>query len=702
MKNSVKSLLFLLGVFLGLAAIAAAFYTDRYPAEVDMNSLTGISPAITGEVDYDIVIYGGTASGVIASIEAARLEKTVALIEPGKWIGGMTTGGLSVTDIGNKHSVGGLTMEYYSRIGKKYGRDYPVWNFEPKVAREAMEEMLAEHDIDVFLEERLDLSDGVIKEGTNVAQIIMESGKTFTARVFIDASYEGDLMARAGVSYIVGRESAQTYEESPAGIQLPEIIEPKDTIDPYLIQGDPESGLLPGVNPDKGGVSGSADGKTQAYNYRWVLTDDPGNMIPIEKPKGYDPADFELNLRACEAGADIFGYLHIDNVIPGNKFDSDNTSPFSTDGIGMNDDYAEGDYKARERIAQAQKDYQLGLLWTLQTDKRCPKKLRDGTKKIGLAGDEFADNANWPTQFYIREGRRMISGFVMTQQACSSEKTAEDGVALGSCSMDCHAVQYCAKNGLLASEGAFYIDTPRPYPISYRAIVPKEKECSNLIVPVCMSASHVAYGSLRTEPVFMMLGQASAMIADMAIDNGGSVQSLESRTLAGKLAERGQIVSFDKARYEMIMRIDDSGAVLDRTEVLADIPVNTRVDEKIICSLRETFEPLGVTFRLDKKSKTLTAQQKEITLKMTIGESTLVKEINGIDVPTDALESPVTIDKDGVVYAPLRGIAAGLEMTSNYVESGTGCYFCLANYELTYDEMVVQINAYKAKFSPGQ
>lgn len=526
----------------------------------------------TARAGHDIVIYGGTSAGLMAAAQAQRLGKTAIVVEPGTHIGGLTTGGLGWTDIGNKAAIGGLARDFYRRIKKKYdepGRwvqeskeDYftrrrspnsmnedAMWTFEPKVASEVFRDIIAEHKIELVAGARLDRrpGKGVVKEGGRISAIVTEDGRRFEGAMFIDATYEGDLMAVAGVKYTVGREANAVYGETINGVQarnakshqFPEGA----NVDPYVRRGDPSSGVLPGIDPKGPGEEGSGDHRVQAYCFRMCLTEAPENMVAIAKPEGYDEREYELLLRYIESGKYHKPESKYD-PLPNKKTDTNNHGAVSTDYIGMNYDYPEGDYATRERIIRRHEVFQLGYLWTLQNHPRMPEDLRDWYRRWGLPKDEFADNGHWTPQLYIREARRMIGGVVMTEHHCRGEKKADDPVGMGAYNMDSHNVQrYITAEGFARNEGDLQVGVP-PYPISYRAIVPKKDECENLFVPVCLSASHIAYGSIRMEPVFMILAQSSATAAAMAIDGKTAVQDVPYGRLRERLVADGQVLEW--------------------------------------------------------------------------------------------------------------------------------------------------------------
>ncbi len=514
-----------------------------------LSGVAEAAPEEEGVYVRDIVIYGGNASGIVAAIQAAKMGKTVAVVEPNEFrIGGLTTGGLSDTDIGNAGAIGGLALEFYQRVGAKYNKASD-FTFEPKVALQVLEEWVAEYEdkITVFMDERLDLANGVKKEGTDITSITTESGKVFKAKVFLDCTYEGDLMAKADVSYVIGREDNDVYGETLNGITAADNSHNgvPTGISPYVIKDDPTSGLLPNVYADFGGDTGDGDRKVQAYNFRWTLTNVASNQVPAEEPDNYDESRYELLFRAFEAnqGWTVDKIFKTTRWLKNGKVDSNNNSGISTDLIGGNWDYPEADYETRAKIIKDHEDYQRGLLWALQTNERIPENIRNEAKKWGLAADEFLENNNWPTQIYVREARRMVGSFVMTQHVCKSgsKVVVSDSVGMGSYPMDSHHIQYVVKNGEVRAEGDFFSSTD-PYAISYRSIVPKANECTNLLVPVCISASHAAYGSIRMEPVFMVLGQSAATAACLAIDSEVSVQNVNYNRLSERLLADNQVL----------------------------------------------------------------------------------------------------------------------------------------------------------------
>lgn len=489
-------------------------------------------------VETDVCVYGGAAGGVAAAVQVARSGKSVALLCFNNHLGGMSSSGLGQTDIGSNGNtyIQGMAREFYTRIGAKYSVSGPKWTFEPRIAETVFNEMLREAGVSIYLSQRLA---SATMAGGKITEITMDNGNVFRAKMFIDASYEGDLLKRAGVSYTVGREANSQYGETLNGIQtatsgnqLP------NGIDPYVVQGDPASGLLPGVNATAGGPNGSADSKIQAYCYRMCLTNNPANRVMVSQPPGYNEADYELLFRSIEAGQTT-GFFKTD-AMPNSKTDSNNSGGISTDFIGMNYDYPEADYATRATIAKAHENWQRGLIWTLQNHSRVPQAIRDAYAQWGLPADEFVDNNHWPYELYVREARRMVSDYVMTEKNCVGSLQANDSVGLAAYVMDSHNCQRIVSGGFVKNEGDVQRAVPAPFPVSYRSLVPKAGECANLLVPWCLSATHVAFASVRMEPVFMILGQSAAAAASIAIDDGVAVQEVSYPKLRAQLLADGQ------------------------------------------------------------------------------------------------------------------------------------------------------------------
>jgi hypothetical protein len=484
----------------------------------------------------DICVYGGTSGGVIAAYTAMQSGKSVLLVEPGGHLGGLTTGGLGYTDIGNKYAVTGLSRDFYRRIGQHYGQ-FEQWIFEPHVAEEVFLGYIHAAKVEVLYQHRLV---AVKKQGEWIREITLENsehpGKSsysvIRAKMFIDCSYEGDLMAKAGVSYFTGRESNTDYHETYNGVQLREKHQFPDGIDPYKVSGHPESGLVWGVSSATVDAQGAGDKKIQTYNFRICLTNNPSNRIPITKPKGYDPTRYELLLRYLQKkpAKDLWGFLKFD-LMPNQKTDINNNGPFSTDMIGMNYDYPEGDYATREKIQAAHEEYTKGLLYFIGHDERMPAGLRELMLQWGYPKDEYRDHSNWAPQLYVREARRLKGEYIMTQANCEAKDVVSDGVGMAAYTMDSHNCQRIIVNGMVKNEGDVQIGGFGPYPISYRSLIPKSAECKNLVVPVCLSATHIAYGSIRMEPVFMALSQSAAVATVMALNANSAVQEIDVRQL---------------------------------------------------------------------------------------------------------------------------------------------------------------------------
>lgn len=486
---------------------------------------------------YDVCIYGGSASGIVAAYSAAQMGLDVVLIEPTTRFGGLTTGGLGQTDIGNKQVVKGVALQFYRKLGAHYG-NLENWVFEPSAALSVLEEYLSHPRITAI--KGYHLVDAC-KEGTDISSIRVACGSDtldYKAPWFIDCSYEGDLMAAAGVEYRVGREDSTEYGEKWNGLHMMHLHQFPDGVDPFVVPGKPESGLLWGISEQKLNPEGTGDTLVQAYNFRICLTDSLANMIPIGKPEGYDPSRYELLVRLYDAQPDMreINQYFIWSPMPGRKTDVNNRSGFSTDMIGMNYDYPEASWERRQEIIKAHKDYTLGLLYFTAHDERVPAEIREFVAKWGLPKDEYADTGHWTPQLYVRESRRMVGEYVSTQADCENERVAPDGIAMAAYTMDSHNCQRIVirKNGkyMVKNEGDVEISGGLPYPISYRSLTPKRDQCTNLLVPVCCSASHIAYGSIRMEPVFMGMGQAAGLAVSFAKKKGLSrVQDVDYRDI---------------------------------------------------------------------------------------------------------------------------------------------------------------------------
>ena len=530
---------------------------------------------------FDVVVYGGTSGAVIAALRAAMLGADVVIVSPDKRLGGLTSGGLGYTDSGKSRAIGGLAREFYRRVWKHYQRpeawkwqprdtfrvlgqgvkeadtvDNSMWLFEPHVAERIFEHWLAEHGIEVVREARLDRERGVelvpatdgaagprIKSITALAGPDVP-GRRFAGKVFIDATYEGDLMAAAGVRYHVGREANSVYSEEWNGNQVG-ILHHEHfftmPVDPFQTPGDPRSGLLPLVAADPPGTRGVGDSRVQAYCFRMCLTDHPDNRIPFAKPPGYDPARYELLARVLATGwRDVFKKF---DPIPNRKTDTNNHGPVSFDHIGANYDYPEASYERRREIVADHERYQQGMLWFLSHDDRVPADIRTRMQQWGLPKDEYGDSGHWSPQLYIREARRMIGSDVLTEHECLGNREVKQPIGMGSYALDSHNVRrYVTPEGTVQNEGDIGVYPKRPYHIGYGSLVPKRGECENLLVPVCLSASHIAYGSARMEPVFMLLGDAAATAAVLAARAGSAVQDVDYASLRGLLEAQGQVL----------------------------------------------------------------------------------------------------------------------------------------------------------------
>lgn len=512
-------------------------------------SAAALLPAATA--DYDLVVYGATAGGVATAVSGARAGLKVALLEPRKNIGGMASGGLQRTDVGRREVIGGMALEFYGRAGLKYNMlrylHDVAWLMEAHVAETIFNEMLRDAGVAVHLHKRLREKNGVSKDGTRIREIITENGDIYRAKVFADATYEGDLMAQAGVSFTWGRESSKEYGESLAGVRT---NTPKHQFVVKLTGRDANGKLLPEIQSDKLGREGEGDRKVQAYNFRLVLTQDKANQVPFPKPRGYDARRYELLaqlLPALEKKAgrplhyrEFFGV----GFIPNQKADFNNSGAFSTDYLGKSWDYPNATYARRDEIWQDHIDYTQGLFWFLAHDPRVPKSLQADINGWGLSKDEFVDNNHWPHQLYIREARRMIGEYVMTQKDIQTERTKPDAIGMGSYNSDSHNVQrIIGPDGYVFNEGDMQVPV-QPYQMPYRMITPKRAESTNLLVPVCFSASHVAYSTLRMEPQYMIIGQAAGLAAKMAIDTAKPVQSIDTDQLNKALRTQGAVMEY--------------------------------------------------------------------------------------------------------------------------------------------------------------
>ncbi|MFC4025061.1 FAD-dependent oxidoreductase [Oceanobacillus longus] len=492
-------------------------------------------------VKKDLIVYGATPAGITAAIQAKKMGLEVAIAEFSNHIGGITANGLGATDLGAKEAIGGLSREFYQKMGSYYGKE-EQWTFEPKAAKHVFTEWLKAYNIPVYYEQHLHK---VFKKDTEIQSIVMENGNTFKGEFFIDASYEGDLMAKADITNIVGRESNKTYNETYNGVQFGYPHHKFETdIDPYVVPGREESGLLPGITDvlNEEEPRGEGDKLIQAYNFRICLTKNVENQVPFPKPSNYNPERFELLLRYARAG--IWDAMNLHTLLPNGKTDLNNYGAISTDNISMNYEWPEGSYAKREEIFQDHVNYNMGMLYFLANDRRVPMDIQKEVRSWGLAKDEFKETAHWPAQLYIRESRRMISDYVMTDNNCLGKTAIDDSIGLASYQMDSHHVRRVVVNGELVNEGDVEIPIS-PYPISYRSVRPKSDECTNLLVPVCLSSSHIAYGSIRMEPVFMIIGQSVGLAASLAFKNKSTVQDMDYNELKEELIKWNQLLHWD-------------------------------------------------------------------------------------------------------------------------------------------------------------
>jgi hypothetical protein len=526
---------------------------------------------------YDVVVYGGTSAGVIAAVQAKKMGKSVIIVGPDVHLGGLSSGGLGYTDTGNKAVIGGLARNFYHRVWGEYQKDSTwawqrpeafgnkgqgtvamdkdertMWIFEPSVAEKVFEDYVKEFGLTVLRDEWLDRAKGVRLADGRIAEITMLSGKKFAGKMFIDATYEGDLLAAAGVSYHVGREANSVYGEEWNGNQVGILHHGhhfgavKKPISAYKVPGDPSSGLLPRISSEPPGVRGEGDKRVQAYCYRWCATDHPDNRIPFPKPANYDASQYELVVRVLDAG--WRQTFHKFDLLPNRKTDTNNHGPFSFDNIGINYDYPEASYERRKEILAEHRTYQQGLLWFLANDPRVPADVREEANRWGLPKDEFKDNGHWPHQIYVREARRMVGAFVMTENELTKKKPTPDSVGMGSYTIDSHNVRrYVTPEGNVQNEGDIGVPIS-PYSIAYGALVPKRGEIANLFAPVACSATHIAYGSIRMEPVFMILGQSAATAAVLAIDGNLAVQDVPYAALRARLLADGQVLEHESSK----------------------------------------------------------------------------------------------------------------------------------------------------------
>ena len=577
------------------------FLGEKKLSTLCLGFVLGISCVTAASKDVDVVIYGDTSAAIASAVQVKRMGKTVVVVAPHVHLGGLSSSGLGWTDSGKKEAIGGIAREFYHRVWRHYqgpeawswqkkddygnrGQGSPaidgdrrtMWIFEPKVAEMIFESWVKENEIEVIRDEWLDRENGVKTENGKIISITTLSGNTYTGKMFLDCTYEGDLLASAGVSYFIGREANSVYGETLSGVQTKNAKKHQFSgmVDPFVKEGVPSSGLLARISDSGPGQEGSGDSKMQAYNFRVCLTQVEDNRLPFPKPDGYDASQYELLLRTLHMGSrHVFGKF---DPIPNSKTDTNNHGPFSTDNIGMNYDYPDGSYEQRKAIVAEHEQYQKGYFYFLSNDPRVPEDVRERMSRWGLAKDEFKDNGNWPHQIYVREARRMVGSFVMTELHLRDLKETPRSVGMGSYNMDSHNVQrYVAKDeqgrAYVLNEGDIQVNPGGPYEISYDSLIPKHGECPNLLVPVCISSSHIAFGSIRMEPVFMILGQSAATAAVLSIESGLDVQSLPYEVLKEKLLMDGQVLELERKNIvsygEGIDPSSLSGVVIDDEKI---------------------------------------------------------------------------------------------------------------------------------------
>ena len=526
------------------------------------------SSVLHAQESADIVIYGGTSAAIAAAVQAKRMGASVIVVSPDKHLGGLSAGGLGWTDSGRKETIGGISRDFYHRIYQHYdkaeswkwqkreeygnkgqgtpaidGANRTTWVFEPHAAENVFEGWVKEFGITVVRDAWLDRENGVMIEDGKIKSIKTLDGKTYSGKTFIDTTYEGDLMAAAKVPYIVGREAAAQYNETLNGNQPVKTTKHQFDfpVDPYIKPGDKSSGLVPRIEDTGAGVEGAADKGVQAYCFRTCMTNHEPNRVPFPKPENYDPMQYELFARYLQAGwKGVFGKF---DVIQNHKTDTNNHGAFSSDNIGYNHDYPDASYERRKEIIKEHENYQKGFYWFLCHDPRVPKDIQAKMNTWGLAKDEFTDNGNWPHQIYVRVARRMVSDFVITENHLTGKLPTPKSIGMGSYQMDSHNIRrYVDESGHARNEGDIQVSPKRAYEIDYGSIVPPEKSVRNLLVPVCVSSSHISYGSIRMEPVFMILGQSAATAAVHSQQEGVPVQKISYEKLKERLEKDGQVL----------------------------------------------------------------------------------------------------------------------------------------------------------------
>ena len=684
-------------------------------------SIASLLPAARAEIiEADVVVFGGTSGGIAAAVQARRMGKTAVIAEWTQHLGGLTTGGLGATDIGNKGAIGGIAREFYEQIATHYAQPAawkwqkpeaaetrhekskdPLaektgratkWTFEPSVAMAIYQRWLKDAGVAVRLGERLA---AVKRDGARVVEFTTEGGNVYRGKMFIDASYEGDLMAKAGVSYHVGREANADYGEQINGVRA---VTPshqfKEDVDPYVRPGDPASGLLPFIQAGDGGKPGDGDKAVQAYNFRLCMTRTAENRLPwiAIKPEGYEEKKFELLARYLEvrekAGlATKVGTVMNPVLMPNDKTDTNNNGAFSTDFIGANYDFPDANYATRERIGREHADYIKGFLYFLATSPRVPTALQAEMNTWGFAKDEFAENGNFPTQMYVREARRMISDYVMTEADCRWVRQAEDPVGMGAYNMDSHNCQRLVQGGVVRNEGDVQVGVAGPYPVSYRSIVPKAAQAENLLVPVCLAATHIAYGSIRMEPVFMIMGQSAATAAVLAIDAGTTVQKVAYAELRARLERDGQVLEWKGPARKALaplpkldgLVLDDAAADKTGEWQAGSIAASRRVGEGYIHDANEN----KAACRARWNTSITEAGNYEVILHFPANPNRATNV--PVTIAAGDLTKTVTVnerEKSGATSLGIFPLAAGAGLTVTVTNAGTDGYVVLDGLQI--------------------
>jgi hypothetical protein len=538
--------------------------------------------AVATTIEAEVCVYGASAGGVMAAVQASRMGKRVALVEPGLHLGGASVEGLGSTDIDNHGdfqnslAVGGLAREFYRRISVRYGRSQrfddmlasgakepALWKFESSIAEGVIEDLVTGAGVHVYRGHRLRQERGVARDDATrrITAIHCENGVTFTAAIFIDGTIEGDLLAAAGVSTVIGREANALYGETKNGIRGTNTYRQFEVpVDPYRVPGDVGSGLIATIQDEPLGTPGAGDHRIQGFCFRMCLTRDPANRLAFTKPANYRAEDYEIYRRYAAAG----GKLWTPSAnLPNGKTDLGSWHDLSANLYGLNHEYPGGTYAIRERIYQHHLTFTQGLCWFLANDSGVPESIRTEWSKWGVTRDEFTDNAGWPRMFYVREGRRMVSDYVITEAHTrrAGQRSVADPIALAFWPPDTHHVRRIVRDGKAYNEGFVFGGTDwAPFGVSYRALVPRAAECTNLITPTCPSSSHVAYGAIRLEWTFMAMGQAAGTAAALALDAGCEVQKVNYRELAARLLADGQVLAVERAGPGIV--VENVSAVL--------------------------------------------------------------------------------------------------------------------------------------------